>query len=288
MPKRSLALAALAVIVSGCGTTSTAQPSPSAATAGQGLGENQRIELAKADCMKANGFKYVAWIPPEPPETEQSKMGSARDYEGMKAYRAKYGFGVSSMLVYPPDGETAGQEHESKNPNVALVKSLSPAQRRSYGTKFEKCQIAAIKQITGKVVKSADEWSRFREQAYVARRKRELNGDARLTELATGMADCMTAKGYRITAHSPLAMRDWGYTTFTRELHELAKKDDKSIPDFDPESGTGYIPAHLTEGEKRAILNREIKAALDDLECGKDFHLAAAVKDDQLSNELTE
>jgi hypothetical protein len=288
MPKRSLALAVLAVIVSGCGTTSTAQPSPSAATTSQGLGQNQRIELAKADCMKANGFKYVAWIPPAPPDTDQSRMASSRDYEGMKSYRAKYGFGVSAMLVYPPNGETAGQAHEPTNPNVALVKALSPAQRHSYGIKFEKCQITAIKQITGKDVKSADDWSRFRDQAYVERRKRELNGDARLTELATGMADCMTAKGYQVTSHSPIAMRDWGYTTFTRELHELAKKEDKSIPDFDPESGTGYIPAHLTEGEKRAILNREIKAALDDLECGKDFHPAAAAKDDQLSTEPTE
>lgn len=285
MPKRSSTLAALAVAAAACGSTSATTPAPPAPSPSHARDVYREIDGAKADCMKEKGFKYVAWTPPEPPMTEEDKMRASTDYAVMKAYRAEHGFGIVSVLVHPRDG---AQGDQPRNPNYKIVKDLSPAQRKAYAIQGEKCHVQAIKQITGEDVRSPEEWSRRHDKDLETRKKRALDGDPELVEQAAAMAGCMTTKGYRIGATTPTAMRDWGFLLFSKELHELARKEDKTIPAFDPETGTGNFPTGLTEGEKQAILKREIKTALDDLECGKDFHPAMAAMSTRLDNELGE
>ncbi|MFC4014012.1 hypothetical protein ACFOY2_42775 [Nonomuraea purpurea] len=284
MPTRSfLAMAAL-VTLAGCGGEPAARPDPSPASTPGARGEAQRIESIKADCMKSKGFRYVPFVRPETTGTQDDRKRAAGDYETLRAHRAKYGFGVSSILVHRDPG--GGRAEMPENPNYAIRQDLSPAQQKTYAKTSDACEAQAIKQVTGETVTSADDWNLKRNVAVSRTLRRELDGDPELVRLATAMADCMRAKGHQITSISPMDMEEWGRMTFGRRLHELARKENPDIPAYDPENGQGYLPSRLTPAEQRQFLDQEVKAALDDLECGKDFRVAFRPKHDEVSARL--
>ncbi|NRQ34124.1 hypothetical protein HII36_20030 [Nonomuraea sp. NN258] len=288
MSTRSLALATLVLVVtagcaSGPGTPSGAPATPSAAqSVGPSKDVARRIDDAKADCLKAKGFKYVPWSPPMPPMTEEQKKQAAGDYEALKAQRAKEGFGIAAAVMNAR-GDLGGGAEPPRNPNIAIIKDLSPAQRKAYSVASGECGVKAIKQITGEDVRSYQEWEEQRHVAMLERENREIDGDPQLVTLASAMADCMTAKGYRFTSTKPSDVVSWGSDLFSREMHKIAQKEDKSIPDV--RNGGMYLPKHMTMGEKRAFLQREVKVALDDLECGRDFYPAFATVGERVRGE---
>ncbi|MFF3666373.1 hypothetical protein [Microtetraspora malaysiensis] len=280
MPRRSFLPLAVLTLLAGCDTGTAAAPS---ATPSPTQNNAHTIQAIKADCMKGKGFRYVPWVRPAFTQSADDEKLASGDYEAEKAHRSKYGFNVAPLLVYRPGQETSKADNRAVDPNYATKRDLSPAQQQVYDTTAETCEAQAIKQVTGKVVKSAYDWY-IQANVMISRRlKRDLDGDPELAELASDMADCMAAKGYRVSGTTPTAVSAWGETTFRKEMHELAQKEDKSIPAFDPEKQTAYLP-HLTPAEARRLLDREIKAALDDLECGQRFYPAFRPK----SNEVTQ
>ncbi|WP_271215367.1 hypothetical protein [Streptosporangium carneum] len=275
MPKRSFLVVAVLVVLAGCGTATAtdgggAVRQPATPTGKQD--NRHRFQAIKADCMKRKGFRYVPYVSAMKGTDEQEKDYSG-DYAAMKARRSKYGFEIFSWFVYPREmGNPAARPADAPvNPNFAIKNDLSPAQQDAYDEMSEACDAQAYKQITGKVVKSMDDWSAQTNALIDQRTGRELDGDPKLVELASAMADCLTGKGYRLTSTKPTAMNVWGWRLFTAERDEIASKDD--TPETDLPKGHYYLP-RLTPARARPLLDREIKVALEDLECGREFYPA--------------
>lgn len=230
MRKRSLLALAALVVLTGCGDTKpSARPSPTPTQDGK-----QRIEAVKADCMKGKGFRYAPFVIKGTSLGPDSEKAGTGDYAAMKAERSKWGFKVFSMIVY-------GQELEKSapDPNVTTKMDLSSAQQKAYDKALEACQAQVIKQITGKSVKSEQDYFEQMDKLQTQREKRELDGDAHLVELASAMADCMTGKGYQMTAKNPTSMVSWGQLALFRQLHEMARKEGNHDIPPSPPKGRG-------------------------------------------------
>ncbi|MFC0111070.1 hypothetical protein [Kibdelosporangium aridum] len=102
------------IVLAGCAAPNPAaapsQPSPGNQPQVQQSKEDQeraRVENLIADCMKAQGFEYVARPRSSDNTAEiQEKNVGGRDpsmapYDALKTYRQKYGFGVYSRDVFP-------------------------------------------------------------------------------------------------------------------------------------------------------------------------------------------
>ncbi|MEU8109684.1 hypothetical protein AB0C18_38880 [Nonomuraea muscovyensis] len=280
------AVAALALVLGGCATSTATPPSAtSTSTSTSRQDREHQVQVLKADCMKGKGFRYVPFVYPDTPPSEEDRRLQSGDYEADKAYRAKYGFGISSILVYR-DG-LPGSVTPPENPNHAIRNDLSDTQQKAYAKASDACEAQSIKKVTGMDVTSAHDHG-LKVNVLISRRMRsEVDGDPQLVRLAAAMADCMVAKGHRMTSAKPLDVAKWGGAMIGRELHELARKDDESIPAYDPDNGSGYLPK-LSPAEARRFLDREIRLALDDLECGKDFYRVYRPKAEKIAAEVGE
>ncbi|MFG3440797.1 hypothetical protein ACGF0J_26380 [Nonomuraea sp. NPDC047897] len=283
---------ALALALGGCGTsTATRPPSTSTSTPTSTSTSTPRhdreheVQVLKADCMKGKGFRYVPFVYPDTPSSETDWPLRSGDHEAEKAFRTKYGFGISSILVYRD--EMPGSGPLPDNPNDAIRNDLSDAQQKAYAKASNACESQAIKKVTGMDVTDAHDHSSKVNVLINRQLRSEIDGDPELVRLASAMADCMVTKGHRMTSTKPLDVAKWGGAVIGRELHELARRDDTSIPPYDPENDSGYLPK-LSPAEARRVLDREIRLALDDLECGKDFYRLYRPKADKVVAEVDE
>ncbi|MEU7893512.1 hypothetical protein AB0B45_11675 [Nonomuraea sp. NPDC049152] len=268
------------VVLTGCGTGTTAQQSASPTPKRD---SRHKIQALKANCMKGKGFRYVAFVPVATELNREQDNAAAGDYAAMRADRSKYGFNVSYMLVNRR--ETRGREsgEPPANPNDAFKQDLSLTQQKAYDNASEACEALAINQVTGKNVKSQRDWLDQASDLIDQRTKRVLDGDSNLAGLASAMADCMTGKGYQVSSTNPTAMVAWGQKKFAKEMHEIARREGgDDVPAFDPVKGPWYMPTDLSASEARRYLDREIKVALDDLECGKAFYAAYLPSEEQI------
>jgi hypothetical protein len=226
-----------------------------------------KIESARAACMKEQGLTYL----PEPvikhKRTAEEKGRLAGDYEALRAYRAKYGFGVWSKLVFPGDPAVNPDSGESRNNKILM--SLSPAKLKAYRAADDKCFAKAVKAVLGKSVTSQAD---FIDQVNAAERKglRALDADKKIARLGKEFAGCL---GVGETRPSVLASR--GPAAFRKEATEVAKTRHKELPEAAKGKDVTIMPA-LTPAEARPYLDKEVEAALADLECGKAFYAAYA------------
>ncbi|WP_283133605.1 hypothetical protein [Rhizohabitans arisaemae] len=262
--------------LSGCGTTPEGKPAASAGASAANSPEaavdkRREVEAVKADCMKKKGFTYVAFVPK--PKLDVVAKAELGDYAAMKEYRSKYGFDVFSHWVYR---EKHPKNPEQLNdPNDALKRSLSRSQYGTYGEASDECEAQAINVVFGKSFRSAEEFHEEGEKAS-ERLNRELNADPQLVELAQGYADCLKGKGYRVTDVKPSGVADALWLAFNEEGSALGKANQEA-------SESGDLAAAIpTPEQARPYLTREIKAALEDLECGKEFRPVFIPKKDQL------
>ncbi|MCA2220501.1 hypothetical protein [Nonomuraea aurantiaca] len=270
-----------AVTLAGCASSPEAQPAKTTAASGKS-DKPQRIQSAIADCMKQKGFRYVAWVPKPKPETDNDKAANG-DYEAMKRVRSKQGFNVFYQVADPGSFRKQAAYTRDDDPNSSIRDSLSKAQLRSYDKVLDSCNVKALKDVTGKVVKSMDDEYEQYEKAYKAAFERELNGDPKLLELAATMGDCVKGKGYRVDSVSPTSMADRGYREFSAQMNAIAKK--QGLVDEDAGENTVYQP-RLSPATANQYLAKEIKAALDDLECGKDFYADFYPKSGRIGDRL--
>ncbi|MEU6999572.1 hypothetical protein [Nonomuraea sp. NPDC046570] len=287
MLKRStLAAAVLSLaVLTGC-AESAGQAAPSAPADDKNQ-QRQKLEAVKADCMKRLGFKYIPFVMPPFGALEGAKEVGAGDYEAMKTMRTKYGFGVFAMMVYPKElGSPAVMPDKPiHNPNMEITSKLSKSQLAAYREAADTCDIEAIKKITGKTVRSVMDQYEQADAKATQLAARELDGDARLVSAAAAMADCLKAKGERVTATNPVAMADRGSAVFTAQKKTIALNDD--IPDTGLREGQFYEP-DLTPEEARPYLDKEIKAALVDLECGREFYASFMPRQTEIRRKVSE
>ncbi|MBB5775569.1 hypothetical protein [Nonomuraea jabiensis] len=281
MTRKTLPTALLALaVLCGCGgaaETAATPPSPSAATAAA-KDKKHQLEAAKADCMKQKGFKYVAWVRPEPPQSDEDRRRDAGDYQAMRKYREKYGFEVFAEYIYPKELNAPAAQGESpdQDPNMKIQGALSEAQLGAYHKAKDACMATAGKQVLGVTLKSSLDY--YNQIALTRKRATAttIDTDPKLVELATAMATCLKGKGYAVTDTTPTALAKRGRDVFTAQQDKLGREQDDTVPDIAPPAKKGenqpiHMPS-LTAEQARPYLAKEIKAALDDLECGKDFY----------------
>lgn len=248
--------AALLAAMTGCASTDQAQPSAAPSVDSQNKQRENQAQLAA--CMKGKGFTYHPVVSaPDIPEDQKKEMSG--DYEAMKKHRSKYGFGWAASVVYPndPGGRMVSMTVEGgqgDDPNSKVIAGLSKAQRDAYFAGMDTCMLEMLNKATGRKMTSMQEAMKAQSEMMKQAINRELNGDARLVELAGRFADCLKGKGFTVTSQQPAEIANSTEGSFGKELSKLGEKP--------------------TPEQARPLLTREIKAALDDLECGKDFYAA--------------
>lgn len=264
-----LAMSALVVILAGCATTAgrTARPTP-----GDTLTREHLRENVMRDCMKQRGFAYIAVPRPGSHVTDEGRRRAAGDYAAVKTHRGKYGFAVFSALVYPTSQEAGGMDAAAQNPNDKIVRALSAAQQGGYRKARDTCFSQAARQVYGKDVKGFDDFHAKYAKAYESTVLGQLDADPELVPLAQRYANCLRAQGVRVDSAKPSAVGEQAGRRFYDELfaigrkqHPTAAKSERWWPDLSP-------------AQARPYLDREIRAALADLECGKEFFPVAAPK----------
>ncbi|MFI6296126.1 hypothetical protein ACIBEJ_31340 [Nonomuraea sp. NPDC050790] len=282
----SLTVAALAVLA-GCGGAeagSEPKAGASAASTTASADKKLRMESVQADCMKQKGFKYVAYVKPEEKKTAAEVNRDNGDYQEMRKHREKYGFEVFAEFVYPGEVGISKAIDERKNdPNAKITEDLSTAQLDSYNKAFDACFSRAAKEVLGKTIsKRMDYYNQFM-KAKKLMVAREVDGDQRIVALASAMADCLRGKGHKVTKTTP---RDISRSTMD-SIEAMATKIGAEQQGIKIEPGSKQIVMpELTAGQAKPYLQKEIKAALDDLECGKDFYAAYNPMNEKINNTL--
>jgi hypothetical protein len=239
-------------VLTGCGGA----PTPVAENGGVTVDKVRERETAIATCMKKKGFAYT----PSVSRPEKADANPA-DYAAMKADRSKNGFGIFSAIVYPKPPET-----QAPDPNQATIDSLSGAKRDAYLKTMNECRVTALRQVDGlKVTSVADYQDQMSTE--IEKIDKALDGDSKLLELAAPFAECLKSKGERVTSAKPLALSVRGIEVWGEQADRLGKE------------GT------VTAEAARPYLAKEIKSALVDLECGKDFYAAFIPLQKRLTNE---
>ncbi|GLW11555.1 hypothetical protein Misp01_66830 [Microtetraspora sp. NBRC 13810] len=226
-----------------------------------------RLEVRRVACMTEKGLDYIA--SPEPRYTWQSgeRERLAGDLEALRAYRAKYGFGVWAPNVYPKDSVVNPVQQE--NPNNKMLMSLSAGQLKKWRATDESCFSQAVKEVLGKTVTSQEDYSDQLEAA-VRKSLSVLDRDTQLVQLGKQFAACLD-----VSRTEPTALDGLSHTKIVRQASDVAKK---AWQGERPKGRTVIFRPNLKPAQARPYLDKEIKAALKDLECGKGFYAAYSPK----------
>lgn len=279
MPAAALALAVLAVLA-GCGTDTAPSAAPAAgktsATADP-HGKRRQMEAMRADCMKRKGFKYQPYVPSGSGRIDHDLREFRTDYATLLKQREERGFGVFYPYVHPdqPGGPEEAAKKYQRDPNLDISGRLSETQSGAWIAADKACYAAAYNKLTGKTITPGNDTSRQMGKTYDQAANRELDGDPRLVTLAAAYGDCLKGKGYPVISLKPTRMHRNTRSRFDAELEGAlsARRGQGTEDGADPE---------LTPDEAKPYLAREIKAALDDLECGKGFYTAFLPKNTEL------
>ncbi|MFI6732497.1 hypothetical protein ACIBI9_06135 [Nonomuraea sp. NPDC050451] len=245
---------AAALLATSFGGLATATPGTEAAY------ENKaKIESTRAACMKEQGLTYLPEKVIKRDRTKEERARLAGDHEALRAYRAKYGFGVWSRLVFPGDPAVDRDMGESRNNK--LLMSLSAKDLKAWRAADDKCFAKAVKSVLGKTVTSQAGFLADVNSA-LAKGLRELDTDPKLAALGKEFGGCL-----KIAETRPTVLAARGRAKFAEEATEVARTQSKgSLPE-----GSAALPG-LTPEQARPYLAKEVKAALADLECGKAFY----------------
>lgn len=267
LPRR-LVSAAVLVTLAGCTANQQAPPAPTQA-AETAKAKKQRLESVKTDCMKTRGFKYVPFVMPERRQTEEQKKRRAGDYEAMRKDRARLGFYVYYTYIFKKDAE--GNDLVFDDPNNKITSKLSKTQTEAWEKATDECYAEAAKVVYNKVVKSESDFWLQHQKLSEQVTARELNGDPQLVELGLTFGDCLKRLGYKVASVRPTDLNERGGKAIQEEASALAEEQFGKKRDM-PEGS--FMMPRLTAAEAKPYLQREIKAALDDLDCGKEFYAA--------------
>jgi hypothetical protein len=265
------ALAGTVLVLAGCGSQggtpadagngpSGAEPVRDRALAAQVQDQRSRAENMIADCMKQQGFTYVPHVPVES-ETPSSPSIRGQHpalvaYEDLKTFRQKYGFGVYAADVHPQDPNVASrQPTTTPNPNDAVKAGLDPAAKEAYNKALHGvgkgnggCVNDSMMAVFGDT--PADDAVK---QAETRQTQSAFESDPGVVQAANAYAACLGSRGHKVSSTKP------GMIEVSLRHAMVAAR------------GQG----NLTGDAARTGLDNEIRQAMDDLECGKDYFVAA-------------
>ncbi|MBN6054749.1 hypothetical protein JYK22_22620, partial [Nonomuraea sp. RK-328] len=152
-----------------------------------------------------------------------------------------------------------------------MLMSLSAGKLKKWRAADESCFSQAVKEVLGKTVISRED---YYDQLEAAVRKSlgVLDQDKQLVMLGKQFAACLG-----VSQTAPTALDGLSHTKIVRQASDVAKKAWKGELPKAP-TGKSVFRPNLKPAEARPYLDKEIKAALKDLECGKDFYPAHSPK----------
>ncbi|MFI9557116.1 hypothetical protein [Nonomuraea endophytica] len=216
------------------------------------------------DCMKRHRFRYVQDLEPRAPMTGVMRRLNEGDYATMLADRQKNGFRVFARFVFADYTGPGGVPAEGEHPNNATVMALSRAQAQAYFTAQSSCWAWSMETALGRKVTGFEDLDRQMEAATDAAMRREFDTDPRLTAGARAYASCLKAKGRPVADSRPSQITAQIRKPFLDQLWELGRRQWPRLK--------GNVMPDLTRFEAVPYFREERQAALDDLECGKDFY----------------
>ncbi|MFE0152940.1 hypothetical protein ACFWY5_37770 [Nonomuraea sp. NPDC059007] len=217
-----------------------------------------RRETLMAACMKDQGFKYIPVGSPRRPPRQNTP-------EQERQSRAKYGFKVFAMYVHTTDKEAGGLAALPYDPNDRLTAALSLTQVRAYSRAYDVCLGSAVLRLTGRQVTGRFDLDRKRDAALRHALAREFDSHLPARMFARKYAACLEDYGYTVRSALPSRITSQVRESFVAERDRLA---DAEFPIR--KEGVEYLPT-LSPGQAAPYLDREVKAALEDLECATRF-----------------
>ncbi|MEU8140518.1 hypothetical protein [Nonomuraea sp. NPDC048901] len=238
-----------------------------------------KLEAKRVACMTEKGFDYVATPMPkhtwQPGEWERLQG----DLKALRTYRAKYGFGVWAENAFPKD-EVVNPTRPD-NPNNKTMMSLSADGLKKWRAADDACFSEAAKEVLGKTVTSQDDyWNQL--EAALKKELSVLDKDKQLAQLGKQFAKCLG-----VSETKPSALNGLGRRTYWQQVTEVAKKTWKDPLPKVPKGKTLVLKPKLKPEEAKPYLDKEIKAALKDLECGKEFYPAYSPKAQEINSRIT-
>ncbi|GAA3670535.1 hypothetical protein GCM10022224_038440 [Nonomuraea antimicrobica] len=225
------------------------------------------MEDKRVACMTERGFTYLPAPEPRYKWQPGERERLAGDVAALRAYRAKYGFGVWSPNVYPKDELV--NPTMADNPNNKLLMSLSADKLKKWRAADDACFSAAVKAVLGRTVTSQEDYG-DQLAASVRKSLSVLDQDERLARLGREFGKCLG-----VSEVKPTALDGLSHVKVVLEASDVAEQTSKS----DAPKGRKVIHVpNLKPGEAKPYLDKEIKAALKDLECGKSFYPAYSPK----------
>jgi hypothetical protein len=279
------AVLGLGALLAGCGGGPSAGPSTGGTTSagaptqagpdtntpeGRAEADSIKSENLMADCMKAAGFQYV----PHPQHyTRPAGNIAGKDpatvpYDVLKTYRQKYGYGSNYAAdVYPNDPNVVQTYRPDQNPNNAIRDGLDAARKQAYDQAYDGgprktlsssdkkedvkvggCMAKINAQIGNNTVNVTTDPAA---QAAAAQAEQEFTTNPAVLNAAQAYGGCLQQHGYTVPSTKPGAIE--------HTLEQLVEQEHSEHPVADKKQG----------------LDKEIKTALDDLECGKAYEAAA-------------
>ncbi|MGW6504780.1 hypothetical protein [Nonomuraea angiospora] len=232
--------------------------------------KQRQLEDKRVACMTEQGLAYVAALAPERQWQPGERERLSGDLEALRTYRAKYGFGVWSPNVYPKDEVVNPTSPD--NPNNKTLMSLSAAELKKWRAADDACFSQAVKEVLGKTVTSQEDYY-DRLEAAVNKSLSVLDQDKELVRLGKQFATCLGVGETR-----PTALDGLSHTKIVRQASEVARKAWKGELPKAPKGKTVIFRPNLKPAQAKPYLDKEIKAALKDLECGKAFYPAYSPK----------
>ncbi|MFI6324096.1 hypothetical protein ACIBG8_41680 [Nonomuraea sp. NPDC050556] len=277
MPRILIAFAAIAVL-SGCASTpQNAQTTQSPAAQQPERSEKMRqLEAVKAACMKDKGFDYHPMIMNMKQATAADVKRISGDYAAMKESRAKEGYGVFYIFVHPD-----ARNIQKVDPGGKDARPMDKTQAQAMEKAEHECERKAVKQVLNRDLGNARNAFDMAQKLVEAARKRELDGDPELASLAATFGQCMKAKGYKVTQLNPTSVEGRGRTLFASQIPGV-----KEVENGGQSIMIGGEAPELTPAQAQPYLDREIKDALDDLECGKDFYAKYLPKKEKIDDRV--
>jgi hypothetical protein len=271
------------MVVAGCGSTTGPDTTP-APTGQAQVQEQQKKELTKAqqdsarmenliaDCMKAQGFQYIA----HPLSFDEGALElnvGGRDpsqvpYEKLKAYRQKYGYAIYGRDVFPTD-PAVGNTPRPPNPNNAIRDGLDPARREAYDKALNGGSLT-MEKAKKREVGDGGCASKASAEVYPANNQskpdpakeaefRQLmqafQTDPKLLQASQAYGSCLRKAGFEVPSTKP------GVIEITVQQSVLKERSEK--------------PEKIDAAVAQQGLQTEIQKSLTDLDCGKDYEVLA-------------
>jgi hypothetical protein len=239
--------------------------------------DSVKIENLIADCMKAQGFTYVAHPTKYDNPADDAGMAGRGDpsqvpFDALKSYREKYGFAIYGRDVFPTD-PNVGNKPEEPNPNNAIRAALDSAQQEAYDK-------ALLGQTMGELTKAKadsqagkpyvpgnggcsekasnevnppepDKQPDPAKDAAYAQLMQDFYTDPKLLEASQAYGACLRQQGFQVDSTKPGTIESTVQQIILKERSALPEKIDSAV---------------AQQG-----LRKEITASLTDLDCGKDY-----------------